>query len=117
MRQQAGFAQHQAGDVFEVIERRREAQFRQRIACACITQLRLVAEREQHFLAAERRTVARDAQYVLGFEIGLLEMPGRLRECAVVADNTTQLRPRPQYIARVAAARDTTAPTPGSGPG
>src|SRR3546814_11262287 len=81
------------------------SQFRRRIACACITQLRLVAEREQHFLAAERRTVARDAQYVLGFEIGLFEMPGRLRECAVVTDITTQLRQRHEYLARVADAR------------
>ena len=62
MRKKAGFAQHQSRDVLEVVERRRETQLRQRLARTRVAQLRLIAEREQHFLAAERSSCACDRE-------------------------------------------------------
>jgi hypothetical protein len=66
VRQQPGFAAYQFGHRAQVIERGGKAQRGQGIAGGAITQLGLVAEREQRLMAAGRLTSAGDVKHLFG---------------------------------------------------
>ena len=62
VRQQAGFVEDEAGHFGEIRQRRLVAEACELFARAAIAKLRLVAEREQRFLAAGVAPGARDRQ-------------------------------------------------------
>ena len=66
-----------------------------------VAKLRLVAQREEDFLAVRRLPGARDRQHFVEREVRGLAGPRSLRERAVVTSIATEFRERHEHLARV----------------
>ena len=86
MGEEAGFLEDQQGHFAQVGDGRFMAKRRQGVARSLITELRLVAQGEQRFLAPGGRTGPGDLEHLLRRQIGLFEISRRLRKGAIMAD-------------------------------
>jgi hypothetical protein len=102
MRQQPRCVEHGSCRLREVVGRRRSPKLRQCIARDRITQLRLVAQREQRLLAVGRGAGASDLEHVVDRQVGLRQVTRPMRERAVVTDVAAELRQRNEDLARIA---------------
>ena len=101
VRQQPRLLEHEPRAPLEVLERRLTTERPELLARDLVAQLRLVAEREERFVAAGGRTGARDREHlVLGHESPLAALR-RARECAIPADVAAQGRKRDEDLRRV----------------
>ena len=98
VRQQARLFQHQRCRSLEIFQRRLGAERAQSIAGRRVTQLRLVAQREQRLLAAGGLAPAGDVEHGLGREVVRLGLARRVRERAVVAHVPAQLGQRDEHL-------------------
>jgi hypothetical protein len=102
VRQQARRVEHGSRRLREVVGRRRSPELRQCIARDRITQLRLVAQREQRLLAAGRSPGASDLEHVVDRQVGFRQVTRPMRERAVVTHVAAELRQRDEDLARIA---------------
>ena len=72
-----------------------------RLARGGKARLRLIAEREQRFLAARRGAPAGDVEHGLARQVGGLAGLRRFGERAVAADVAAQVRQRDEHFARI----------------
>jgi hypothetical protein len=96
--QQSRLIENQPGDFCEVVDRGAVAERLQFLARHRVSELRLVAEGEQRFLAAGHGPRARDAEHLVAREIGALAPPRRMREGAVVADVAAKPGQRDEHL-------------------
>ena len=101
VRQQPRLLEHEPRAALEVLERRLAAERPELLARDLVAQLRLVAEREERFVAAGRRSGARDREHLLLGHERALAAPRRPRERAVAAHVTTERRERDEDLRRV----------------
>ena len=102
VRQQAGLLEDQSRHRLQIVERRPVAELRERLPRRAVAPLRLVAQREQRFLAAGRGARPRNIQHLLRRHVGGLAPARRLGEGAVVADVPAEMRQGDEHLARIA---------------
>ena len=101
MRQQPGLAQHQRAHRGEIGDRRFVAERLQCVARRLVSQLRLVAQREQRLGATGGRAGAGDGEHLVGREVDRLARARHLRERAVVTDVAAEFGERNENLARI----------------
>ncbi len=101
MWEQPGLLEHEPGAAGQVLDRRVAAEGRQLVPRRLVSQLRLVAEREQSLAAARRGSGASHLQHFLLGHVRPLAAPRRPREGAVVADIPAELRQRDEDLRRI----------------
>ena len=101
VRQQPGFLEHGLGGVAQVVEGRRVAVLGQPLPRRPIAQFGLFAQGEERFLAAHPRPVPRHVEHRFQAHVRDVQLGGRLREGAVVADVAAQMRERNEDLARI----------------
>ncbi len=101
VRQKPGLVEHEPRAALEVLERRRAAARRELLARHLVTQLRLVAEREQRLGAAGRRPCSCDREHLALGQERALAAPRRPGERAVPADVAAERRQRDEDLRRV----------------
>ena len=99
MRQQASLLVHHSRSLREIRQGGAMSEAQKLIGGAAIAQLRLVAEREQGFLAACRLTRPRDGKDFVERQIGSLVLARRMGKRAVVANVAAKLRQRNKDLA------------------
>ena len=98
MRQEARLAMDDARGFGEVRQRCWMSEALELFARSPIAQLRLVAEREQRFLASGRSPGFGDCDHRIDGQIGLYARSGSVREGAIVTDIPAQLRQRNEHF-------------------
>ena len=100
--QQSGRLVHPLRDLGEIRDGRVVTERRQRLARDPVAALRLVAEREQRFVAAGPGAGLGDGDGLVDGEIRRAEVTRRLGERAVAADVAAEPRQRNEHLGRVA---------------
>jgi len=101
MRQQSRLLVHRARGLREIRKGRRMSETSELIGGRSVAQLRLIAEREQGFLASRRLTRPRDGKRFIEREIGTLILARRTGKRAVVAHVAAELGQRNKDLARI----------------
>ena len=101
MRQQARLVEYQASHCSHIVHRAVVAVIAKPGSGHFITILGSLTEREQRFVTAAPRTLARNFQHVVGEQVRLIEPRWWLRECAVATLISTQHREWDEDLRRI----------------